>query len=138
MTPPRATPPRGLLDTSVIIAVEAGRPIDYARLPLQHAITSISIGELHYGVHAAADTDTRAKRMSTLQSIAGLSVLSADTVAAEQWGRIRYRLREEGRKINVNDLWIAAIALAHNLPVVTQDRDFDLLADLGGPPIIHV
>lgn len=128
----------GVLDTSVIIAVESGRPVDYAVLPLRQCITSISIGELHYGVHAAADTDTRHARLSTLQSIAGLRVLDVDTIAAAEWGRMRYRLREEGRKINVNDLWIAAIALAHNLPVITQDNDFSMLTDLGGPAVINV
>lgn len=132
------TASRGVLDTSVIIAIETGRPVDYALLPLEQAITAISIGELNYGVHAAADTDTRSMRLSTLQSIAGLSVLTADTVAATQWGRMRHRLREQNRKINVNDLWIAAIALAHNLPVITQDSDFDLLSDLGGPTVINV
>lgn len=129
---------RGILDTSVIIAVETGRPVDYPLLPREQFITSISIGELHYGVHAADNTDTRSKRLSTLQSIAGLSVLAVDTVAAAQWGRMRYRLRENGRKINVNDLWIAAIALAHNLPVITQDSDFSTLSDLGGPSVINV
>jgi predicted nucleic acid-binding protein len=132
------TPTRGLLDTSVIIAVECGRPVDYAMLPLEQFVSSISMGELHLGVHAAPDTDTRSIRLNTLQSLASLNLLAVDGVAAAQWGRMRYRLREEGRKINVNDLWIAAVALAHNLPVITQDTDFNMLVDLGGPAVINV
>ncbi|MEX1078635.1 MAG: type II toxin-antitoxin system VapC family toxin [Homoserinimonas sp.] len=132
------TAQRGLLDTSVVIAVESGRPVDYGMLPLEQYVCSISIGELHLGVHAAPDTDTRSVRLRTLQSVSNLNVLSVDSVAAAQWGRMRYRLREEGRKINVNDLWIAAVALAHSLPVITQDRDFAILTDLGGPAIINV
>ena len=38
----------------------------------------------------------------------------------------------------MNDLWIAAIARANNLPVVTQDDDFDALADLGLLTVIKV
>ena len=132
------TPKRGLLDTSVIVAVECGRQVDYTMLPLEQFVTSITMGELHLGVHAAPDTDTRSMRLRTLQSVASLDVLTIDSVAAAQWGRMRYRLREEGRKINVNDLWIAAVALAHNLPVITQDRDFTMLIDLGGPAVINV
>ena len=132
------TAQRGLLDTSVVIAVESGRAVDYAKLPLEQYVSSISIGELHLGVHAAPDTDTRSMRLRTLQSVASLNVLTVDSVAAAQWGRMRYRLREEGRKINVNDLWIAAVALAHDLPVITQDSDFTMLIDLGGPAVINV
>jgi predicted nucleic acid-binding protein len=40
-------------------------------------------------------------------------------------------LAEAGRRVNVNDLWIAATAVANGLPVVTRDDDFDPLADLG-------
>lgn len=40
--------------------------------------------------------------------------------------------------MNVNDLWIAAIAKAHALPVVTQDADFEAIRDLGGPTVILV
>ncbi|WP_367280063.1 PIN domain-containing protein [Nocardioides sp.] len=36
-----------------------------------------------------------------------------------------------GRAVPANDLWIAATAVAHDLPVVTQDSDFDVLAELG-------
>ncbi len=38
----------------------------------------------------------------------------------------------------VNDLWIAACAAAHNLPVITQDNDFDLLEGVVGLPIVRV
>ena len=40
--------------------------------------------------------------------------------------------------MNVNDLWIAAVAAANDLPVVTQDSDFDALEAIGGPTVIRV
>jgi predicted nucleic acid-binding protein len=40
--------------------------------------------------------------------------------------------------MNVDDTWIAATALAHGVPVVSQDADFDTVADLGGPAVIRV
>ncbi len=128
----------GLLDTSVIISLEAGRPVDFGALPLNQFVSSISLGELHFGIHSAPNPEARSLRMATFESLAGLAVLTIDSAASLHWGRLRYRLKEAGRKINVNDLWIAAIALANDLPVVTQDGDFDRLLDLGGPAVIHV
>lgn len=129
---------RGLLDTSVMIAIESGRSVDYGAIPLQQFVCSISLGELYFGVHASPNAETRAARVSTLESIASLSSLPVNSAAAAQWGRLRLRLKDEGRRINVNDLWIASVALAHGMPVITQDDDFKILSDLGGPEVIMV
>jgi predicted nucleic acid-binding protein len=132
------TAQRGLLDTSVFIAMESGRPVDFGGFPLEQFVCTISLGELHLGVHTAANAENRSIRMATLEELAGLQLLDVDSAAAAQWGRLRFRLREAGRRVNVNDLWIASVALAHNLPVVTQDEDFNVLVDLGGPAVIMV
>lgn len=39
------------------------------------------------------------------------------------------RLRASGRKAPVNDSWIAATAIAHQVPIVTQDSDYDAMPD---------
>ncbi|GAA3735353.1 type II toxin-antitoxin system VapC family toxin [Leifsonia bigeumensis] len=129
---------RGLLDTSVVIAVETGRPVDYGAMPLQQFICSISLAELHLGVHTASNAESRSARMGTLEAIAGIRSLSVNAAAAAHWGRLRYRLREAGRRMNVNDLWIASVALAHDMPVITQDQDFTILSDLDGPAVVMV
>jgi predicted nucleic acid-binding protein len=133
------TPPsRGLLDTSVLIATETGRPLDTNVLPDEVFISVVTIAELQAGVLAATDTATRARRLATLDSVAGLEALPIDSVAAGHWATFRVRLAEEGRQINVNDLWIAAVAAANDLPVVTQDSDYDPLESIGGPHVIHI
>ncbi|MGI8577115.1 MAG: PIN domain-containing protein [Nocardioidaceae bacterium] len=48
------------------------------------------------------------------------------------------RLAERGRRVDVNDLWIAATARVHDIAVVTQDHDFDPLVDLGDFQVIRV
>lgn len=40
--------------------------------------------------------------------------------------------------MNVNDLWVAATAIANDLPVVTQDDDFDPLAGVLDLAVIRV
>ena len=128
----------GLLDTSALIAAESERPLDVAAMPDQVFLSVVTIAELHAGVLAAADVETRARRLMTLESIAMLEPLGADVAAAMHWAALRVRLAESGHRMNVNDLWIAAIAMANNLPVVTQDDDFDALIGVRGFEVITV
>ena len=128
----------GLLDTSVIVALETLRPLAVDLLPDRQRVSVITLAELWAGVLAAGDTETRARRIQTVDSYSVLPALPVNEDAARHWARLRYRLAENGRRLNVNDLWIASIALAHDLPLVTQDHDFDALENLGGPEIIRV
>ena len=128
----------GLLDTSVLIASETGRSLDTAALPDQAYVSVITSAELHVGILAARDIETRARRLATFNAIGHLELLPVDAEAAARWAELRVRLAQAGRTMNVNDLWIAAVARANDLPVVTQDADFDVIQDLGGPEVIRV
>jgi predicted nucleic acid-binding protein len=89
-------------------------------------------------VLAPATTPTRARRLGTLDAIADLEVLGIGEAEALAWARIRVALVEAGRRLNVNDTWIAATALSHGIPVVTQDDDFEPVADLVGLSVVRV
>jgi len=129
---------RGVLDTTVFIANESGRTLDTTALPDESAVSVVTLAELHAGVLAAVDVDTRAVRMATLDALADVEVLPVDEAAAVRWARMRVHLAESGRRANVNDLWIAATAAARGLPVVTQDDDFDQLDGLAGLRVVKV
>jgi predicted nucleic acid-binding protein len=133
---PAAT--RGLLDTSVFIAAEAGRTLNVDLLPDESVICPVTVAELHAGVLITADVEVRARRLATLESTADIEVLTIDREVAATWARLRVHLADAGRRINANDLWIAAAAAAHGLPVVTQDDDFAPLKGVQGLDIIHV
>ena len=128
----------GLLDTSVFIAREAGRPIRAVDLPEQTAVSVVTIAELHVGVHAAEDVAVRARRLGTLEAASTTEPLPVTVEVARRWAELRVRLGQQGRRANVNDLWIAAIALANDLDVVTQDGDFDAISAAGGPAVRRV
>ncbi|MEU2106909.1 MULTISPECIES: PIN domain-containing protein [unclassified Nocardia] len=49
---------------------------------------------------------------------------------ADHWALLIARLRSAGRKSPINDCWIAATALAHDIPMVTQDGDYEAMPDL--------
>lgn len=133
---PRAD--RGLLDTSVLIAGEAGRALRGLALPDELAISAVTLAELHVGVLAAEGVDVRARRLATLEAVADIETLPVDNAVAAAWTLLRIRLAETERRLNVNDLWIAATGLAHQLPVVTQGDDFEAIESLGGVEVIRV
>jgi predicted nucleic acid-binding protein len=129
---------RGLLDTSVFIARESGRALEVERLPREVAVSAVTVAELHVGVLAARDVDTRARRLATLEAIADVEVLGVDEAVAAAWARLRVHLAEAGRRLNVNDLWIAATALVRGLPVVAQDDDFAPVEGVAGLTVVRV
>lgn len=131
-------PARGLLDTTVFIAGEGGRDLVLERLPDVSAVSVVTLAELRAGVLAASGTDIRARRLATLSLAEAVHVLPIDEAVAGAWAHLRVRLVEASRRVNVNDLWIAATAVAHGLPVVTQDSDFDPLEGLGGLSVVRV
>ncbi len=121
---------RGLADTSVFIARETDRPLAVADLPDELAVSVVTVGELRAGVLVAEDVATRDRRLSTLAAVLSLEPLPIDGEVAAAWARLRVDLREAGRRMPVNDSWIAATALAHDVPLVTQDRDHVEVAGL--------
>ena len=130
------TPSAGLLDTSVFIATETGRQLDESLIPAEVATTVITLAELTAGVLAAKPSDTRAQRLATLESVADMEMLPVDEEAARMWARLRIQLAETGRRVRINDLWIAAIAASRALPVITQDDDFAAIDGAGGLTVI--
>lgn len=131
-------PGRGLLDTSVLIAAESGRALDAERLPDEVAVSAVTVTELHVGVLAASEVETRARRLATLESISDVEILGIDVAVAAAWARLRMQLAQSGRRLNVNDLWIAATAVANGIPVITQDDDFDPVDGAAGLTVVRV
>jgi predicted nucleic acid-binding protein len=131
-------PTAGILDTSVFIASETHRPLDTSLIPDEVATTVITLAELNAGVLAARTAEIRAGRLATLDAVADMTALPVDEQAARLWALLRVHLAEAGRRVRVNDLWIAAIAASKHLPVVTQDEDFDALEGVADLAIIRV
>jgi predicted nucleic acid-binding protein len=126
------------LDTSVFIAAESGRQLDERRLPEEGAVSVVTLAELQAGVLAACDVDTRARRLATVAAVSDIELLPIDEDTALLWARMRLHLAESGRRLNVNDLWIAASAAARGLPVVTQDDDFAAVEGIAGLRVVRV
>jgi predicted nucleic acid-binding protein len=113
-----------IADTSLFIALEQKRALAGAP-PQQIAVSVVTIGELRLGVLAAVDGPTRARRLETLSRAEALEPLPIDLQVAHAWATLRLALRDHGRRMPLNDSLIAATAIAHHLPVVAQDPDYD-------------
>ena len=121
---------RALVDTSIFIADETGRPLDPEAFPDELAISIITIGELRAGVLAASDLVIRDRRLRTFTAALALDPIPIDSTVAERWAQLRVLLRDRGFPMGVNDSWIAATAMALDIPVLTQDDGFPELVEL--------
>lgn len=122
---------RGILDTSALIDL-AG--LGAASLPAEPVITAITLAELSVGPHVARTELERAARQAHLQQAeADFDPVPFDAPAARAFGRVASSLRAAGRApaARAYDALIAATALAHALPVYTENpRDFAGIAGL--------
>jgi predicted nucleic acid-binding protein len=118
----------GVLDTSIFIAIEQGRDLDSDKLPAIAAVSVATLAELEVGVIMAKSTVERDRRRRSLQTARRqFAVLPMDEAVGSAFAELQATRRRTGRRLNIQDGWIAATAYAHGVPVYTQDADFDHL-----------
>ena len=119
------------IDTNVAIAMLRGKTqfLVAAGLQLTDCALPVTVaGELLFGARNSGRA--RENLHSYRQFIHDLPVLLLDGLAAEYYAEIRLALKQKGRPIPENDMWIAAICRAHEAPLLTYDRHFAEVPDL--------
>ena len=115
---------QGLLDTSVVIDLDH---LDPDLLPVEVAVSAVTMADLAAGPHATSDPDERARRQDRLQRTeATFEPLPFDADAARAYGRLFAAVASAGRKARgarAVDLLIAATAHAAGLPLYTRNPD---------------
>ncbi|MFQ6055148.1 MAG: type II toxin-antitoxin system VapC family toxin [Methanosarcinales archaeon] len=121
---------RYLLDTSIVIALFAQEPSVQEHLEQAEEVfvTSIVLGELYFGACKSRRVEENLARVD--EFAASSAVLVCDTETARRYGTIKNVLREKGRPIPENDIWIAAIAQQYDLTLVTRDAHFSEVENL--------
>ena len=113
---------RGILDTSVVVDLDQ---FSAGELPVEVAITVVTLAELSAGPSSTGDAIERARRQDRLQRTeAAFDPLPFDVESARAYGRIHaavVRGRQPRRRFA--DLLIAATALAEQLPLITRNAD---------------
>lgn len=123
---------RGLLDTSVFVGLEAGRAV--GELPDEAALSVITLEELALGVRMAqlrGESELATRRQETLAAVArAFDVLVVDRAVASACAAIRASGRARNLRFGPFDSLIAATAVAHDLPLFTQDGQFADMNDV--------
>jgi tRNA(fMet)-specific endonuclease VapC len=113
-----------LLDTNIVIALFAdeGALKDRIGATGEFFVSSVVLGELYYGANKSQRV---AKNTARIDDFAARNVvLGCDTETARCYGDVKERLRQKGRPIPENDIWIAAQALQNDLTLVARDAHF--------------
>jgi predicted nucleic acid-binding protein len=125
-----------LMDTSVFVAAEQGRPLSDP--PQGDARLSVAtLTELHVGVGRAPEGPLRTLREATLERAEKFIALPYDETVARRLAKLLVAARDQRRRAGAMDAIVAATALAHGLAVWTQDDDFEVLAELDPELRVH-
>lgn len=123
-----------MLDTNICIFIIKNKPVKViehlkAHNPVDICISSITYSELRHGVEKSQARDRNELALTLFLS--AIDILSFDTKAAEEYGRIRAFLEKQGTPIGPMEMLIAAHAKANSLTVVTNNtREFQRIPDL--------
>jgi len=111
------------LDTCTLIDLMKGRKdAEKAVSSFVHvSISHVVLGELLIGGHKAANLREMDK---ILEALKGISILNGNALTAAIYAELRFALEQQGNRIPENDLWIAAVSLQANIPLVTRDEHF--------------
>ncbi len=119
----------GLIDTSVFISLET-EPGDPDIWPEQVAVPMPTLAELEVGVLLAGTTELRHRRLTTLRFAGLFAPVPIDGEIPHIWAGLVSRLKADGRRAPINDVWIAATAIAHDMTVLTRDADYEGIPDV--------
>ncbi len=119
-----------LLDTNIVIEIFAGNPKLSKRLDLfqELFIPSIVLGELYVGINRVRN---RTKHLQILNSFISLvNIIPVDEATSKIYGEIVAALFKKGKPIPSNDVWIAALAIQHQVALLTRDKHFNEIEGL--------
>ena len=114
-----------ILDTNALSAWLDGDPVIEMKLSVDSyvALSSIVMGEYRFGVLFSRNRAEYEQRIALVEG--DLTVMGTDSETARQYATIRKELKEAGTPIHWHDLWIAAQARQHFLPILSRDTHFD-------------
>ena len=104
--------------------VELVRTVQAIALPL------IVLGELRAGFAAGDRESTNAANLQRFLGSPRVSVLAPDEQTTHYYAQLHRQLRDDGRPIPTNDLWVAALVVQHDLVLCTSDRHFRRIPQL--------
>ena len=90
----------------------------------------VALAELRGGFQAGTLARENERTLTRFLASARVSVLYPDETTTQVYAGLFAQLRRQGTPIPTNDIWIAALALQHNLALLSRDAHFDNLPQL--------
>ncbi len=122
-----------VLDTNIYSGFAEGLPdaVDaLATLGELLFIPSIVLGELNYGFMKGSRQDFNERKLRKVISRLGIEVIKVDEHVARKYAIIYSSLVKKGRKIPLNDVWIAACCMEIGGTLLTRDRHFEAIEQI--------
>ena len=119
-----------LLDTNIVIEIFKGNRTFANKINKlkQFYISTIVLGEFYIGINRVTNKSKHQKKLIDFLELC--TIINIDSNTAKFYGETVAALYIKGNPIPTNDIWIAAIALQHNLILVTQDKHFKQIDNL--------
>ena len=119
-----------ILDTNALSAMADGDK--RLEVVLQEAsriaIPAIVLGEYKFGIRQSRNRKVYERWLAELAEVA--QVLAVDEDTADRYAEVRGELKQAGRPIPGNDVWIAALVRQYSLPLLSRDCHFDSVPGL--------
>lgn len=115
-----------IIDTNVYSALDRGDAVVVEVLRGQSGILVpiFVVGELRYGFLNGSRTVENDSRLNRLLAQENVEVLYPTPKTASLYAELAVMCRRMGRALSHNDIWIAALAYEHEVPLFTFDEDF--------------
>lgn len=115
-----------LLDTNFYVAFKRKQEpaLDRLRQVEYIGVSTIVLGELLAGFRCGSRETENRRELDQFLDSPRVEVLGIDEETAEFYAGVFRALRDKGRPIPSNDLWIAATSLRHGLALATLDEHF--------------
>lgn len=119
-----------ILDTNALSAWADGDPAVESSLMVAERllVPVVVLGEFLFGIRQSRHRGTY--EVWLRRRLPSTEIAAVGSATAIRYAEIRLELKRAGRPIPANDLWIAALARQHALPVLSRDTDFDAVPDL--------
>jgi predicted nucleic acid-binding protein len=114
-----------ILDTNALSAIADDDPavISFLARADQVAIPVIVLGEFRFGIAQSRNQASYANWLKSL--LKDCLVLDINEPTTHYYAEITLELKQKGRPIPTNDIWIAALCRQHALPLLSRDGHFD-------------
>jgi len=93
-------------------------------------INTVILGELLAGFRCGSREEMNRKELDDFLDSPRVNLLPIDDETAEFYAQVFHELKQQGRPIPSNDLWLAASALQHGLAIATYDDHFSYISGL--------